>query len=282
MIEINSLHSLNQFSNFETFEYGDTTIILYDDHGCILTVLFEARKLGIINHNINLITFDRHDDARPVHLDSMPFIGNCVEVGLENISSKDFKTFVEFDISDNDDDWVKVAFELNLIQDIVNIGNVENYNIEDLPNHTYITQNGTEHKGFVLGHLRDELNDHGGSLEDMALYDVKADIHRIFGYNIKGEKGLATKFQDYILDFDLDCFTTECQDKVFAWPESIFAKEYNNDMVGYFMNNLIRRAKFITICREPSYCGGIGESNKILSYLDRYFFGGCLGTTPIK
>lgn len=282
MIEINSLHSLNQFSNFETFEFGGTTIILYDDHRCILTALFEARKLGIINDNINLITFDRHDDARPIHPDSMPFIKTCNEVRLENISSKEFKNFVEFDISEYDDDWVRVAFELNLIQDIINIGNIENTNIDDLPNHTYRNQCGTEHKGFVIGHVKDALNSHGGTLEDMALYDENADIHRIFGYNIREKEGFAEKHQDFVLDFDLDCFTVECQGKVFAWPESIFSEEYNNEMVGYFMYNLIRRAKFITICREPSYCGGIGESNKILSYLDKYFFAGRLGTTPVK
>lgn len=282
MIEISSLLSLNQFSNFETFNFGDTTIILYDDHRCILTVLFEARKLGIIDSGINLVTFDRHDDSRAVHPDSMPFIKNCIDTGLENISSKEFKNFVEFDISENDDDWVKVAFELNLIQDIVNIGNIENTNIDDFPNHIYRTQSGTEHKGFVLGHLRDELNTHGGSLDDMVLYDRNVDIHRIFGYNMRGEEGFASKYQEYVLDFDLDCFTATCQNKVFAWPETIFANEYGNDKVAYFMYNLIRRAKFITICREPSYCGGIGESNKILSYLDRYFFRGCLVTTPIK
>lgn len=47
------------------------------------------------------------------------------------------------------------------------------------------------------------------------------------------------------------------------------------------MESLLNRASVITICREPECCGGIGEANKILSYLDRYFFDGALRTEPI-
>ena len=248
MIEINNLSSLNLFSNFETFNYGDKTIILYDDHRCILTALFEARKLGIISNDTNLITFDRHDDARKIHPDSMRIIDSIIASGLDRMSSRDFKNFVEYDISENDDDWVRVAFEFNLIHNIVNIGNIENSNIMDFANHTYKSSGGTEHKAYVIGHIFDELNTHGGSLGDMALYQENKDLHEIFGYNLIGEEGFSDDFQEFVLDFDLDCFTTNCQDKVYAWPESIFAKEYNNETSGYFMYRLIQRAKFITIC----------------------------------
>ena len=282
MIEINNHSSLNLFSNFDTFNYGDKTIILYDDHRCILTALFEARKLGIISNGTNLITFDRQDDARKIHPNSMRIINSIVASGFDEMSSRDFKNFVEYDISENDDDWVRVAFELNLIHNIVNIGNIENSNIMDFANNIYKSSGGTEHKAYVIGHIFDELNTHGGSLGDMALYQENKDLHEIFGYNLIGGEGFSDDFQEFVLDFDLDCFTTNCQNKVYAWPESIFAKEYNNETSGYLMYRLIQRAKFITICREPSYCGGIGESNKILSYLDKYFFRGCIGTKPVS
>ena len=87
----------------------------------------------------------------------------------------------------------------------------------------------------------------------------------------------------FVLDFDLDCFTTECREKTYAWPEDIFRKEYIESYnVRFFMENLLDRASFITICREPDCCGGIGEANKILNYLDRYFFDGALSTEPIS
>ena len=54
----------------------------------------------------------------------------------------------------------------------------------------------------------------------------------------------------FVLDFDLDCFTTECDDKTYAWPEDIFKKKYfDNENVRYFMRRLIERSTIITICR---------------------------------
>lgn len=86
----------------------------------------------------------------------------------------------------------------------------------------------------------------------------------------------------FVLDFDLDCFTTECREKTYAWPEKIFIDEYfESSNARYFMESLLNRTSFITICREPECCGGIGEANKILNYLDRYFFDGALRTEPI-
>lgn len=56
---------------------------------------------------------------------------------------------------------------------------------------------------------------------------------------------------------------------------------YEHDEVRFFMREIISRCQFITICREPGCCGGIGESNKILEYLDQYLFEGNLGTMSI-
>jgi len=68
-----------------------------------------------------------------------------------------------------------------------------------------------------------------------------------------------------------------------AWSEIIFDERYvDNYKVKDMIDCLINRATLITICREPGCCGGIGESNKILSYLDRYFFNGELHTQPIE
>lgn len=58
MIDIQRLSDLSQYANFETHPFGEKRIILYDDHRCILTALFEAYKLGIINDMTNLVTFD--------------------------------------------------------------------------------------------------------------------------------------------------------------------------------------------------------------------------------
>ena len=282
MIEISRLSDVSYYANFEVYHYGETEIIVYDDHRCILTVLFEAKKLGLIDADTNLITFDLHDDARPLIPDTVEAIKELKTTDLDKISSRDFKSFVEFDIREEDDDCVNVGIELGLLSNVINIVCVENSNISDWENNLYMSMDGHEHFGFVLGHLRNALNRHGGKIADTALH-TNDSIRKILDYDLGATYPSINDNANFVLDFDLDCFTTLCMEKRFAWPESIFIKEYGRDSVAnYFIKQLIIKSKFITICKEPSYCGGIGESNKILGYLDKYFFDGCLGTATVK
>lgn len=170
MIDIQELSDLSQYANFETYSFGEKNIILYDDHRCILTALFEANKLGIINEMTNLITFDRHDDAKSIHSDTEEILNELVKLNLSELSSRDFKSFVEFDISENDDDWVRIGMEMGLINNILNIGCEENFNISDWKGNTYESKSGKKHLGFVIGHLYSELNPHGGRIGDLVLH----------------------------------------------------------------------------------------------------------------
>lgn len=281
MIVIEALSDISKFANFEVYHFGEKEIIIYDDHRCILTVLFEARKLGLIDDLTNLITFDMHDDAKPVHPDTTRLLRELQKSDLSDMPSCDFKSFVEFDICNMDDDWVTVGMELGLINNIVNIGCEENFNIREWQNNFYVDMNQKEHSGFVIGHLRDELNRHGGRIADMTLQENDR-IRKILGYVDSGVYPYIQEGINFVLDFDLDCFTTICMSERYAWLERIFHNEYVDNEAGYFIHELIRNAKFITICREPSYCGGIGETNRILGYLDKYFFMGSLGTISIK
>lgn len=281
MIEIQNLSDLSGLSNFETIRFDKKNVIIYDDHRCVLTVLFEAMRLGLTDKETNLITFDLHDDAKPLHPHTDKAIDGLLKSDISSLTSRDFKSFVEFDISDNDDDWVNVGMELGLINHIVNIGCDENANIKGRKGHSYRDRLGREHSGYVLDHLRYELDSHGGCLGDKAIMGNEP-IRHIFGYNPYEPFRPLADDANFVLDFDLDCFTTVCMGKRFAWPEDIFRREYgNNTNAGFLMNQLINKAKFITICREPIYCGGIGESNRILEYLDRYFFRGNLGTGTV-
>lgn len=283
MIDITNLRHLNQYTNFETFKYNDKVIVLYDDHRCILTALYEARKLGVIDQDTSLITFDRHDDARPVHVNK-EIIAQYSNVGINNVSRRDFMNFVEFDIREYDDDWVCVGMELGLINNIVNVGNIDGCNIAEWKDGIYVDNQGKNHHGQLINHLHEELSRVGGALGDIHRYEDSRIVRDILNYNIPGKtNGFSNVNTNFVLDFDLDCFTTECHGWIFAWPEVVFNDlyGYGDTSAGYLMQDIIQRAKLITICREPSYCGGIGESNKILSYLDKYFFQGCLKTKAI-
>lgn len=85
MIDIKDLSDLSQYSNFETYNFEGKTIVLYDDHRCLLTVLFEAVKLRLLSSATNLITFDRHDDAAPIREESYRLIDRVMKNGISSI-----------------------------------------------------------------------------------------------------------------------------------------------------------------------------------------------------
>ncbi len=287
MDPITLIYQLSFHTNIETYGFDDKYIVLYDDHRSILNVLFEAKKLGLFSTTPNLIFFDRHDDACNPNICSNDFYKKCGVNKIEDVSNRDFWNFVEFDLSNLDDDWLLAGMELDLINHAVVIGQHENSNMKSM-DYIYKSTDGKVHELFDISHLNWSIGDRG-CLGDNIIKDPSyKKIRNIFEYNQDQQNSTYQKFSNkvtkpFVLDFDLDCFTTECEDRMFAWPETIFReKYYDNIDVRFFMEQLIKRSSIITICREPKCCGGIGESNKILWYLDNYFFDGCLNTNSIQ
>lgn len=286
MQEITSIYGLSKHANIETYVFDDKYIVLYDDHRSILNVLFEAKRLDLYKKTPNLIFFDRHDDACNPNIYSKELFEKWKINKIEQVSSRDFWTFVEFDLNELDDDWLLAGMELGLINHAVVIGQTENTNIQSI-NNKYVSSNGDEHKLYDISHLNWSIGNRGCLGDNVIKESYYDDVRNIFEYN-QPPYGRYDKFSQevsnpFILDFDLDCFTTECENRIFAWPEEIFKEKYvKNDNVYSFMHRLLKRASIITVCREPSCCGGIGESNKILWYLDNYFFDGCLKTNCIQ
>lgn len=286
MQQITSIYGLSMHTNIEAHRFEDKYIVLYDDHRSILNVLFEAKRLGLYKKIPNLIFFDRHDDACNPDICSKDLFEKWGVDTIEQVSSRDFWTFVEFDLNGLDDDWLLAGMELDLINHAVVIGQTENTNMRS-HNNKYVSSNEIEHKLYEISHLDWSIGSRGCLGDNVIKIPYYNDIRDIFEYN-QTPYGRYDKFSQevtnpFVLDFDLDCFTTECEDRTYAWPEEIFKEKYvENDDVRWFMNRLLKRASIITICREPSCCGGIGESNKILWYLDNYFFDGCLKTNCIQ
>lgn len=274
-------YNIAQRANIEMFHYRDKHIFLYDDHRTILNVIFEVSKIVEDKRIPNLIYFDKHDDACQSKPKSV-LLEKMGRNSFEEVTSKDFWSFVEFDLSPRDDDWLLTGMELGLINNAVVIGQSENDNIITMPNNTYISEDNIEHKLFSIPYLKDSI-DSRGCIGDSCIKDPKDKIIRsVFQFNTDKYHEFEDEIYPFILDFDLDCFTTDCNNKVYAWPEKIFANEFDTyNGCGYFLWDLINRSQFITICREPECCGGIGESNKILEYLDKYIFSGALGTETI-
>ncbi|MGR5592236.1 hypothetical protein [Bacteroides thetaiotaomicron] len=276
---MSKLHELSWRTNINTYTFRGKYIVLYDDHRTLLNILFEAKKLGEFAETPNLIYFDLHDDACTL----LPKSQLLERMGVKDLSeatSKQFWSFVEFDLGVLDDDWLLTGMELDLIKNAILIGQEENHHIQDM-NGRYKSEDRVEHELYSISHLQYSLNNRGclgDSIIKEPYYQNVRDIMQYHQGRFDGED-----IKPFVLDFDLDCFTTECREKTYAWPEDIFRKEYIESYnVRFFMENLLDRASFITICREPDCCGGIGEANKILNYLDRYFFDGALSTEPIS
>lgn len=286
MQEITSIYGLSNHTNIEVYSFHDKYIILYDDHRSILNVLFETKKLGLFSTTPNIFFFDRHDDACNPQIKAKDLLEKWGVEKIEDVSSRDFWSFVEFDLSGLDDDWLLAGMELGLINHAVVIGQYENSNMSDL-NNLFESSDGKVHELFDISHLDYSLGSRGCLGDNVIKEPYFENVRNIFEYN-QPPYGRYDKFSKevtnpIVLDFDLDCFTTECENNVYAWPEAIFReKYYDNETVQYFMYRLIERSTFITICREPKCCGGLGESNKILGYLDKYFFDGWLKMAPIK
>ena len=277
----NSLGRLADRVNIMTrypFE-SNKLVIIYDDHRWLLNVLFKIQKDSLLSGPPKLVFFDSHDDAGP----SRSRTALLDSLGVNNVfdaTEKDFSAFVDYDIGADDGNWLSVACELNLVSDVVNIGDNYSGNIE-LMNGVYTSEDGVDHHLFRLSeNLEFELGERG-SLGDMAREDDFRGIREFFNSQNGYRYARIGNISPFILDFDLDFFTLTTNEGTLAWPSKIWEKHFEGaSPEASFVRDLINKAMVITICREPDYCGnpdGIAGSNYILQNLDRYFFYGGLG-----
>ena len=265
-----SLPNVLYRNNVETLSFDRKDIILFDDHRTTLDILFEIYKSGQLEGFVpNLVTFDYHEDCCDAG-EQETLLQKIGVKDLADATDRQFWNFVEFDLSGLDDDWISAAVSLNLVRDVVIIGSEANNNVEN-----YQNADDSEHKLFSISHLPSSVGNRGclgDSYISEPYYSQVRDTmqfhHGAFDNDL---------VYPFVLDFDLDCFSTEILGKQKAWPEEIFYQEYvKNDIVYSFMKQLIYRSSLITISREPECCGGYKESFKILSYLNKYFFESCL------
>lgn len=276
---MNDYLNFNLRSNYDSFPIHNRRIILYDDHRSILNVLFFGREKGLLTKPPNIVTFDFHDDAvKPTE----EKLAQIIEFKSKKPTIEEFWNFVEFELRTLDDDWLLIGCEFDLINHVINIGAEEYYNIENLENGIYLDHQGKEHEIFQISHLDSSLSERG-ILGDFVKSDER--VREILQFNTHNTFNFDNvDIYPFILDFDLDCFSCKCVDRTIAWPESIFVEKYvenkrfNEISAHNFLAQLIERSHVITICREHNSCGGLGESFKILKYLDKYFFDNALET----
>ena len=259
-------------------DFNNKLVVIYDDHRWLLNILFKLYKEndGAIH---NIVTFDAHDDAAECPKKSA-LLEQIGVAKLSDATERQFGAFVDFDASSDDGNWLSIACELDLIKNSCTIGNRNNYNIENL-NNEHVSESGEKHYLFELSENLDEEIGCRGKLGDACKDKEYSGIRRFFDSGEKYYKGIGS-MEPFILDFDLDFFTISSEKGIMAWTPKIWQQELGGYSINsQFISTLMNKADIITICREPDYCGGIGESNKILEMLDQYMFHGQLGaSTP--
>ena len=251
-------------------------IVIYDDHRWLLNVLFYLHKLG---EHLDLIYFDAHDDAAQCGKKS-ELLKDIGASDLNSATAKQFGSFVDYDQRIDDGGWLTAALELDLIGDVLNIGNRHSDNIAQM-NGVYSSEDGITHNVFQLSKDLEYEFDCRGQLGDTCREDECRKLRDFFGIeHYLGSHDRVKIANPFVLDFDLDFFTISSEDdSTHGWTPKILKKYFpGNSRQDVFLRYLISNSKVITICREPDFCGSLGDSNQILHMLDLHYFGGCIGT----
>lgn len=251
-------------------------IVIYDDHRWLLNVLYAMQKY---NYEIpNLIFFDAHDDYGSVNLNGADLLKKMEVNKWDEVDERKFLDFVEFEADPDDGNWLRIACELDMVNDVALIGGEESSSIYQDTIHKS-SLSGKDHRIYKFSQDLNSLYDHGGKF-DSGSWEVGYQIPQFFSME-KGQPDTNT-MAPYIVDFDLDYFSIQIVDKYrIPWSQATFDYMYSKYDIGFnFIMSLLVNAKVITICREPAYCGGLGNAHQILWLLDNNFFNSELGTTP--
>ena len=252
-------------------------IVLYDDHRWLLNVLFALSKYSECPPD--LIYFDAHDDAAPC-LKKKELLEQIGVKNLKDATLRQFSTFVDYDQRTDDGGWLTAALELNLIGNVVNVGNRNNDNIRQMGG-IYTSADEIKHSVFELSeNIEHELGCRG-KLGDACKEDENRSLRDLFGIEQHYTNCRSIHInRPYVLDFDLDYFTISSKDGMtYGWTEKVFDSHFPDcSQQDLFLRLLIEGAQVITICREPGCCGSVGDSNRILEILDRYYFEGQIRT----
>ncbi len=273
------ISDLSKRCNINTKQTYNSEVVIYEDHRTILNVLYFLKANQLANFPIDLFMFDDHDDfLRP----SDGALERIAEFNANAPTEREFWSFTEFDLRTLDDDWVKAGMELGLINNVFLFHSSDaSYTFSE----TYQTQSFGEKRVYNLGTVWDALTFHG-CLDDFSNEAEYGRLWEDMGWIKNGNKFEFVRENNFILDFDLDCFSTFILDKSYAIPEEILIKnfeEYRRSENHYygkatmFVKKLIEESVLTTVCFENNSCGGFRESHKIFETFDYLFFEGEIG-----
>ncbi|HLP37732.1 UPF0489 family protein [Lacibacter sp.] len=273
--------SIQSISNRSNIIYKSNSIkdaVIYEDHRTILSVLYFLKEQEKLQDSFDIVMFDYHDD----YLNPSPTALKKIFSFLKKPSQEKLNEIVEYHLSTLDDDWVKAGMELGLINNVF-LFNSEQSSL-GLRNQ-YDTQKFGKKFMYNIGPVWGALGFQGALnyLPDKTFQPLWND----FGWNLNnGKFQFHPNRKKYILDIDLDCFSTKILGRTIAIPEEVLQLKlteycpntYHHYHSAYeFMLDLLKNSELATICFESECCGGIRESHKIFNWADGLFFENELG-----
>lgn len=254
--------------------YDQKDVIIYEDHRTILNILWMAKKSRTLLLPPTIVCFDKHDDFK----DPIVSKSRLAQINNSNVSKEEFWSFVEWEISQLDDDWIKTGMELNLIGDVILFGAEITPNVSGTHN-IYSDQYGNTHTLYSVGHIWGGFS-HQGWLVDYAQSYLYQPIWDLLGWqNARNDYFFDSNKRKIplILDFDLDCFTNQLLEFVIPWREDIFLNLFTKRLKydytpQQFLIDLFRESTFTTIAKESECFSYVNDSALVLKYLNELLF----------
>ena len=255
MALVERLRELSQRTHVQHCVVQEQEVLVYEDHRMLVNVLAFAQQQDIFrNGPPTLLCFDLHDDCA-IPTACLPRLHDWRH---HPPTPRDLWSFVEWELSGLDNDWLIAAFELGLIGNATMVGCQFTEHVESI-NGLYRDCMGCDHSVCIVNHLWECIprNDFSWQFSNDAQ---------------SGNPSL-------VVDFDLDCFTQMTRAGPIPWTKSEF-RRFGRRMprdrvtVRQYLSELIRRSEFVTIARESTFCGGLAKSDLILQNIDEMFFSG--------
>ncbi len=273
---IEELRLRDELLEFES-EFGCGYI--HKDHRWVLCLIYIAQQQNLLPEPCKIVYFDAHHDSKkPYCMDKIK------SIRAEGITSGDLFKLCDSALSRTDDDWLIAGMELGLISNSIGIGVRQRGG--NKRHRVFKDHKGNEHSIWLIGPLLSAFG-YQGCLSDLAKINVFRNLWDSLHWKKDKNRPFAFERNDeiFLLDFDLDCFAINWDDYTFPWPDEIFAKEYTtssdySSTRGWtgseFIKTLAKSAGLITICTEPSFCGGKLNVRRIASKFNEFIFNNSL------
>lgn len=246
---------------YTAYAVGDQRIMSYESHRFILPVLWMAREMGVIDRPVNVVYFDRHPDALepPEIVKKSNAFNNMIFFDQVFDYARDRMSFCN-------DDWVKMAMNMGLVQDALLIGG--DSHIPQIFDVKYVDVNDNAHLIKRLPSLAEAFKDYR--------HWTDPSMEKILGVDYDSQGLHFKKDISLWLDIDLDYFTVVRDRHIYSWHDELFQAEFYTENAQSwsgqrFFYELFKKSPIVTVARESEFCGGQAECDYIWQTLQELF-----------